>query len=72
LTISDGETVLAVVAVESGQASFTTSALSAGAHSITAAFSGTASAAPSSATIVQQVNEVPPPASQPATLPATR
>ena len=65
LTISDGDTVLATVAVEDGQAAFTTSSLSAGAHTITAAFSGTTTAAPSSATITQQVNQA-------ATLPATR
>ena len=65
LTISDGDTVLATVAVEGGKASVTTSSLTAGAHTITAVFSGTATAAPSSATIVQQVNQA-------ATLPATR
>jgi hypothetical protein len=71
VTISDGGTVLAIVPVEGGPASFTTSGLSAGAHTITATFSGTTSAAPSSATIVQQV-DAPPPTTQPATLPATR
>jgi Bacterial Ig-like domain (group 3) len=65
LTISDGDVVLATVAVEDGQAAFTTSSLSVGTHTITAAFSGTAAAAPSSVTVVQQVNE-------PAALPATR
>jgi Bacterial Ig-like domain (group 3) len=65
LTISDGDTVLAVVPLEGGQAAFTTSSLSTGAHTITAAFSGTATAAPSSATLIQQVNQA-------ATLPATR
>jgi uncharacterized repeat protein (TIGR01451 family) len=65
LTISDGEVVLGVVPVEAGRAVFTTSSLTVGTHAITAAFSGTATAAPSSATIVQQVDE-------PAALPATR
>jgi hypothetical protein len=65
LTISDGDTVLAVVPVEADQAAFTTSSLSPGAHTITAAFSGTATAASSSTTLTQQVN-------QPAQLPATR
>jgi hypothetical protein len=41
LTISDGDTVPATVAVEEGQAAFTTSSLSIGTHTITAAFSGT-------------------------------
>ncbi len=63
--ISDGGSVLAVVPLEAGRAVFTTSSLSAGTHTITAAFRGTATAAPSSATIVQQVDE-------PAALPATR
>lgn len=77
LTISAGGTILAVVPVEGGQASFSTSALSPGAHTIIAAFSGTAFAAPSNASIVQQVDEPPttttsPPTSPPATLPPTR
>jgi hypothetical protein len=42
------------------------SSLTAGRHTITAAFSGTATAAPSSVTIVQQVDE------PVAALPATR
>ena len=50
LTISDGDIVLAVVPLEAGRAAFTTSSLTAGTHTITAAFSGTATAAPSSAT----------------------
>jgi Bacterial Ig-like domain (group 3) len=65
LTISDADIVLAVVPLEAERAAFTTSSLTAGRHTITAAFSGTATAAPSSATIVQQVDE-------PAALPATR
>jgi hypothetical protein len=65
VTIRDGDTVLATVGVEGGQASFATSSLTAGVHAITASFSGTATAAPSSATIAQQVNRA-------ATLPATR
>jgi hypothetical protein len=64
-TISDGDVVLGVVAVEDGQGTLTTSSLTVGRHTIVAAFSGTATAAPSSVTIVQQVNE-------PAALPATR
>jgi CMP-2-keto-3-deoxyoctulosonic acid synthetase len=63
--ISDGDTVLAVVPLEAGRAVFTTSSLSAGTHTIIAAFRGTATAAPSRATIVQQVDE-------PAALPVTR
>jgi hypothetical protein len=65
VTISDGGTVLAVVAVVAGQAALTTSSLHAGTHTITAAFSGTSAAAPSSATIEQRVE----PAEE---LPATR
>jgi hypothetical protein len=65
LTISDGDIVLAVVPLEAGRAVFTTSSLTAGRHTITVPFSGTATAAPSSVTIVQQVDE-------PAALPATR
>jgi hypothetical protein len=57
LTISDGDSVLAVLPLEAGQAAFTTSSLSAGAHTITAEFNGTATAAPSIATIVHQVNQ---------------
>ena len=73
MTFSDGGTVLGTVAVEGGQTTFTISSLSAGAHTITATFGGTATAAPSSATITQQVNEPAPPTTQPAsTLPATR
>jgi hypothetical protein len=65
LTISDGDVVLAVAPLEAGRAVFTTSSLAAGTHAITAAFSGTATAAPSSVTIVQQVDQA-------AELPATR
>jgi hypothetical protein len=65
LTISDGDTVLAVVPVEAGRGAFTTSALSPGTHTITAAFSGTVTDEPSSTALTQQVN-------QPARLPATR
>ena len=62
--ISDGDTVIAVVPLEAGRAVFSTSSLAAGTHTITAAFTGTATAGPSSATVIQQV--------QPATLPPTR
>ena len=73
VTFSDGGTVLATVVVEGEQATFTTSSLSAGAHTVTATFSGTATTAPSSATIIQQVDEPEPPTTQPASaLPATR
>jgi hypothetical protein len=65
LTISDGDLVLAVMPLEAGPAVFTTSSLTAGTHTITATFSGTATAAPSSDTITHQVD-------QPAALPATR
>ena len=57
MTISDGGTVLAVVPLNAGQAAFTTSSLSAGTHTITATFSGNETAAPSDATITQQVDE---------------
>jgi hypothetical protein len=57
LTVSDGDVVLGVVALEAGRAVLTTSSLTVGRHTITAAFSGTATAAPSSVTIVQQVDE---------------
>jgi Bacterial Ig-like domain (group 3) len=66
LTITDGDTVLANVAVVDGEATFTTSSLSLGTHTITAAYSGTATAAPSSTTITQQVNAAT------TTLPVTR
>jgi hypothetical protein len=62
LTVSDGDVVVGVVALEAGRAELTTSSLTVGRHTITAGFSGTATAAPSSVTIVQQVDE-------PATLP---
>lgn len=56
---SDGATVLGSVALDgSGQATFTTSALSSGTHSITADYAGTATFNPSSATVSQQVNPV--------------
>jgi large repetitive protein len=56
VTISDGDVELAVVALEDGRASATISSLAAGTHTITAAFSGTATAAPSSDTIIQEVD----------------
>jgi hypothetical protein len=66
VTISDGDTVLAVVALAGGRSTFRTSSLTAGTHTITAHFVGVTTAAPSSATIVQQVNRFG------ASLPATR
>jgi uncharacterized repeat protein (TIGR01451 family) len=60
----DGATVLAVVRVDGGRATFTTSSLPAGTRTITATFRGTATAAASSATLAQQV--------KPALLPASR
>jgi hypothetical protein len=65
VVITEGDTVLAVVPLDAGRAAFTTSSLPAGRHTITAAFRGTATAAPSNASIVQQVDE-------PASLPETR
>ena len=65
MTISDGDVVLAVVPLDAGRAVFTTASLTEGTHTVTATFSGTATAAPSSATVVQQVDE-------PTALPATR
>jgi uncharacterized repeat protein (TIGR01451 family) len=65
MVFRDDHTVLAVVRLDAGRAVFTTSSLAAGTHTITATFRGTAAAAPSRATIVQQVDE-------PAPLPVTR
>jgi hypothetical protein len=58
VTFREGALVLAgPTAVNgTGQASFTTSALTAGSHTITATYNGTASFAPSSGTVVQRVN----------------
>jgi hypothetical protein len=56
VTITAGVTVLAIVGVVDGRVAFTTSSLGVGAHTITAAFSGTDSTAPSMATIVQRVD----------------
>ncbi len=70
VTIADAGAVLATVPVVSGRAVFTTSALSAGVHTVTADFSGTATAAPSSFALRQQVDR--PAAPTPPTLPATR
>ena len=65
ISFSDDERVLAIVPVEAGRAVFATSSLTAGTHMITAAYSGTAIVAPSSATITQEVDHA-------ATLPVTR
>ena len=65
ISFSDGDRVLAIVPVEAGRAVFATSSLTAGTHMITAAYSGTAIVAPSSATITQEVDHA-------ATLPVTR
>ena len=68
VTISDGGEVIGQVVVEGGVASHTTSSLSVGRHTITAAYSGSATTAPSSASFVQQVD----PAAPSSRLPATR
>ena len=53
----DGATTLATVPLASGHATFTTSALSAGTHALTASYSGTASLlASTSASVLQVVN----------------
>jgi predicted secreted protein len=59
VTFKDGATTLATVALNgSGQATFTTSALSVGTHSITASYSGDVDDAPStSAPVNQAVNQ---------------
>ncbi|WP_162942382.1 beta strand repeat-containing protein [Desertimonas flava] len=60
VTFSDGASTLATVPVDaSGQASFTTSALSVGSHTVTAAFGATATAAASSDSLTQVVNLAP-------------
>jgi hypothetical protein len=56
VTFADGSTTLATVAVGGGgKATFKTSALAAGTHTINAAYSGDATFAPSSASLVQTV-----------------
>jgi hypothetical protein len=67
LTITDGDVELAAIDLIDGKASFTTSALTPGTHTITATYSGTATAAPSSTTITQRVDPA-----APTVLPATR
>ncbi|HWQ33421.1 MAG TPA: MBG domain-containing protein [Blastocatellia bacterium] len=59
VTFKDGSTVLAsnVSLNSNGQASLTTSALTAGLHTITAEYSGTATLATSSGTVSQTVNK---------------
>ena len=61
VTFREGATVLAsAVPVDAaGQASFTTSSLSAGTHTITAGYDGTAHFAPSSGSLVQSVDALP-------------
>lgn len=60
VTFKDGSTVLAVVNLVSGSASYTTSALTVGGHTITAIYSGAANYAVSaSAPLTQTVNSVP-------------
>jgi len=57
VTFNDGTTTLATVILNNGQASFTTSALAVGSHTITATYNGSTSLSPStSAPLVQQVN----------------
>jgi Big-like domain-containing protein/Calx-beta domain-containing protein/FIMAH domain-containing protein len=61
VTFRDGATVLAsAVAVDAGgHAAFTTAALSSGTHTITAEYSGTTHFAPSSGSVLQQVDALP-------------
>ncbi len=59
VTLKDNGTVFASVALSSGEASFTTSALTQGTHTITADYSGDANDAPATTTEVQQVNAAP-------------
>lgn len=57
ITISDGATLLASLTADvNGQATYSTSALGAGSHTITAAYSGDETQGPGYATLVQQVN----------------
>ncbi len=60
VTFSDGPTVLATYPVTDGQAVFSTAALSPGAHTLTAAYSGSAVLAPSSGSLIQQVEPLAP------------
>src|SRR5262249_54182286 len=58
VTFKDGATTIGSGTLSGGTATFTTSSLSTGAHSITAAYSGNASFAPStSAPVTQTVNQ---------------
>jgi Big-like domain-containing protein len=68
VTISDGDIVLALLTLDDGRASYTTSSLTPGAHRITAAFSGAATAAPSTDVVVQQIDGA---ALAPGSLPVT-
>jgi len=54
MTFYDGSNAIGFATVSSGQASFTTSALSAGTHSITAAYEGDATYLPSTSSSVSQ------------------
>ncbi len=58
----DGTTVLATVTVNSGSATFATSSLAQGAHSITAAYGGSATYAGSTSLVLTQTVNVAPPA----------
>jgi len=55
VSFHDGSTLLGTQALSSGRATFTTSALSAGSHSIRAAYAGNAAYAGSAATLTQTV-----------------
>jgi hypothetical protein len=58
VTFEDGSTVLATIGLSGGQASFTTSALAAGSHTITAVYGGSAGFKSStSTTLTQTVNQ---------------
>ena len=60
VTFSDGTTVLATIALDgTGQATFTTTALAVGDHTITATFNGTTNFATStSAALTQTVDQI--------------
>src|SRR5262249_28625649 len=55
ISFLDGTTVLALVTLANGQASFTTSSLAVGIHTITAQYSGDSTFVPTTASLVQVV-----------------
>ena len=58
VTFTDGATTLATVPVSNGTASFTTSSLAAGSHSVVASYPDSATVAGSSATATETVNKI--------------